>query len=620
MSTLEEPAALTAPGGSARRSRAIVDRLARLAASTPWALCLITALAAALRFTELQGVAPNAFYDASVRSMSMSLHNFFFGAYDPGAILSIDKPPLDLWLQVISTKLLGWNNFALKLPEALAGTLAVPLLYDAVRRAAGRPAGLAAACALAVLPESVLTSRSDTMDSVMMLLVIAAWWLVIRGSQSGRRRTIVLAGVVMGIAFNVKLLQSLVPAPGLVVLYLLASRQPLRRRLTDLALAGAAYVVVALSWAVAVSVAPGHHPWAVGSSDGSVWNAMFVFNGVGKVGGSTASTKPGGPGIFRLVVSTGWHYDALFGCVLVAALAIGVGGVLAARWRPAGAGLRAAAGDIGLARAFAVSLAVWIAFAVLVYDTMVTVHARYLEALAPALAAAIGYGAVSIAGLRARRGAGRPSLALTLLVLVCACAYTFEFNPPSIGWGAASLLVASAGAVLIARAGSGALGSAGRWLTAGLIVASVLLFPVHESLQLVRTKANDSLGLAVAPPANTAALERFLPGHTAGVRYEVAVDEPLSLAPLLIDDRRAILPLTSFGGRPLTSVAAVQAAVRAGQVRYGLVDSHNCASGRHWAGCAPAALWIRRHGIDVTAEVGLTRPSHLYLLTPNSAA
>ena len=103
----------------------------------------------------------------------------------PAGILSIDKPPLDLWLEVVSVKLLGFNQFALKLPEALGGTLAVPLLYDTVRRVAGRPAGLAAAAALAVLPESVLTSRSDTMDSLMMLLVIAALWLTVRACTLG---------------------------------------------------------------------------------------------------------------------------------------------------------------------------------------------------------------------------------------------------------------------------------------------------------------------------------------------------------------------------------------------------------------------------------------------------
>ena len=76
--------------------------------------------------------------------------------------------------------------------------------------------------------------------------------------------------------------------------------------------------MVGLSWAVIVSLLPGHHPWAIGSTDGSVWNAMFVFNGLGKVGGAPL-TEPGGPGPLRLLVSTGWHSDAVFGCALLSA-------------------------------------------------------------------------------------------------------------------------------------------------------------------------------------------------------------------------------------------------------------------------------------------------------------
>ena len=89
------------------------------------------------------------FYDAAVRSMPLSLHNFLLGAYEPGGSLAVDKPPLDLWLQVLSTQLLGFGSVALKLPPALAGTAAVAVLYDAVRRVLGSAAGLAAALALA---------------------------------------------------------------------------------------------------------------------------------------------------------------------------------------------------------------------------------------------------------------------------------------------------------------------------------------------------------------------------------------------------------------------------------------------------------------------------------------
>src|SRR5271154_4289771 len=91
----------------------------------------IPALAACLRLLALSRVGGNPFYDAAVRSMGDSLRNFFFGAFEPSGSVSIDKPPVDLWLQVASVGLLGFNHASLKLPEALAGTLAGPLLFDA---------------------------------------------------------------------------------------------------------------------------------------------------------------------------------------------------------------------------------------------------------------------------------------------------------------------------------------------------------------------------------------------------------------------------------------------------------------------------------------------------------
>ncbi|MGI8411871.1 MAG: ArnT family glycosyltransferase [Solirubrobacteraceae bacterium] len=630
MSAVEETAARSLPRPVGSRPAATLAALAPLIRCAPWGICVITAAAAALRFVNLAGVSPNDFYDAAVRSMSMSWHNFFFGAFDPGATLALDKPPLDLWLQVISVKLFGWGSLALKLPEALGGTLSVPLLYDAVRRVVGRPAGLAAAAALAVLPESVLTSRSDTMDSVMMLLVIAALWLTIRAASSGHRRPLVLAGVVLGLAFNVKLLEGLIAVPALVVFYMLAVALPWRRKLGELLLAGAAMLGVGLSWSVAASLAPGAHPWPVGSSNGTIWNAIFVFNGVGKVSGLPSATS-GGPGPFRLFVSTAWHYDVLFGCMLFAALAIGVAGaVVALRRRPGAHGQADAKSHAGahsadrartLARAFAASLAVWIAVAIVVFDLMGTVHARYLEALAPGLAAAIGYGAATLAGLCESRGrsVGPSTIALTV-ALVGICAYTFGFRAPSIAWAAGALIVAALGAALLTRAG-GAVGHGAKWLTVSLILAAALVFPAHESLSLVRSEANDSLGLATAPAGNTAALSSYLSSRTTHIRYELAVDEPLALAPLIIHDQRPILPLTSFGGRPLVGLPQLLAAVRAGTVRYGLVGNYRCGpKTANWAACGPAAMWIRAHGVDVTPAVGLLGSSRLYRLPSATAA
>ncbi|HLG76393.1 MAG TPA: glycosyltransferase family 39 protein, partial [Ktedonobacteraceae bacterium] len=94
----------------------------------------------------------NLYYAAGVRSMADSLHNFFFVSYDPGGFVTIDKPPLGFWLQVISVKIFGFTPFAVFLPQALAGVLAVLVLYVLVRRHFGVVAGLLAALALAVSP------------------------------------------------------------------------------------------------------------------------------------------------------------------------------------------------------------------------------------------------------------------------------------------------------------------------------------------------------------------------------------------------------------------------------------------------------------------------------------
>src|SRR5207244_3262772 len=279
-----------------RRSR--WPRVAETSATAPmrretrrleWtALGLITLAAAVLRLIHIGQVSPDPFYDAAVRSMALSWHNFFFGAFEPGASVSIDKPPVDLWLQVASVKLLGFSSTTLKLPAAFAGTATVPLLFACVRRLWGPAAGLAAALAIAVLPVEVITSRSDTMDAVMMALIVLALLFLLRACESGRSRWLLAAAAVLGLAFDVKLLESVIALPGLAAIALLGLPTARRRRLLQLSAAGAVYIAVALSWLTVTLLVPARdRPWAIGSSNGSAWNAAFVFNGTERLGGKS---------------------------------------------------------------------------------------------------------------------------------------------------------------------------------------------------------------------------------------------------------------------------------------------------------------------------------------------
>ncbi|HMD52335.1 MAG TPA: glycosyltransferase family 39 protein [Solirubrobacteraceae bacterium] len=256
------------------------------------AITAITVAAAILRLLHLGEVSPDPFYDAAVRSMSLSFHNFFFGAFEPSGSVSIDKPPVDLWLQVASVKLFGFSSTTLKLPEALAGTLAVPMLFAAVRRMWSPPAAVAAALALAVLPIEVITSRSDTMDGVMMALTVLALLLVVYSLERGSTPLLLAGAAALGVAFDVKLLESLVALPGIAVLALLGLPGTYRRRLLQLVLAGLVYVAVALSWLTATLLVPSsERPFAIGSTNGSAWNAAFVFNGTERLAGK--SPEPG---------------------------------------------------------------------------------------------------------------------------------------------------------------------------------------------------------------------------------------------------------------------------------------------------------------------------------------
>lgn len=568
-------------------------------------LCAICGLALALRFVELDDVAANPFYDAAVRSMGESWRNFFLGAFEPGGRLAIDKPAVALWFQVASVHLLGFGPLALKLPEALAGTLAVPLLYDTVRRLFGRGAGLIAAAALAVLPVSVLTARSDTVDSVMMALLVLAAWLTVRAVQQDRFLLLIGAAVALGIAFNVKLAEALVAVPALAAFYSVGSSVPARRRALHLLGAGGALALVALSWvAIASLVARAGHPFPIGSSDGTEWDVVFGFNGQSRL-----ATPPGlhgivTPGPARLLAAEGHRYGPLIGSELGPAIMIGLVALLAKR--------RAAT---RLARAGMVGVGLWLLVGLLLFSDLGRLQTRYLEAFTPAVAAALGAGLASLAwrGGPAWRQAGATALVLGAAVAYEAYVAGRHHAALAVAVLAAALAVAARTCVA-ARIGPKSWLGAAAWSAAALAGLACLAVPAAVSVQLVRDTATDAGTVAVLPPAAATRLNAYLGAHRQGARYEVAADKPTVLATAIIAEPRPILPLTSWEGRPLVGLAELKATVAAGQVRFVLIDSSSCRSAGQGglAACLPTVRWARRHGIDVTAAVGL--PSAYRLL------
>jgi 4-amino-4-deoxy-L-arabinose transferase-like glycosyltransferase len=596
----------------------------------------VTVLGGVLRLAALGGSGTNPFYDAAVRSMGESWHNFFFAAFEPAGGVAIDKPPLDLWLQVASVKVFGWSTTALILPQALAGTLAVALLYAVVRRLFGSAAALAAAFCLAVLPVSVLTARSDTMDSVMMLLTVVAAWLVVRAAETDRRRYLLGAAAVVGLNFEVKLFESLVALPALVLLYLLAAPPPLRRRLLSLALAAPVALVLAFAWPVAVSLAPSH-PYALGSTDGSVWDAIFVYNGTqrlnpprytpsgprvsrprpavravpahrrvaraGRLSGSGAA-----PGVLRLFELGSNRYGQNLGIELAGAIAFGGLALLIY----AVAVFRRRLAVERLPRAGAIAIALWVLTGYVLFSrSRGVVYTRYFEAFAPAVAIAFGAGALACARLSRRSWV---AVGATVTATLLTTAYAVEAAGSD---NALKAVCVAAAAVAIAAVFVTRARLSRAWPAVAVAAMVPLLAPaIVRSHAIVSRHESDSGGAGGAEGSPVVRAESaFLRSHQGNARYEVATYSFAHAAPLIVRDGRPVLVLTSYTS-PVESVSALEHKVRRGEVRYALIGgSCGTAPATSLDGCPDAIRWVRRHASDVTAEAGLPGSGLLFRLS-----
>jgi 4-amino-4-deoxy-L-arabinose transferase-like glycosyltransferase len=586
--------------------------------AAPVALSAITALAAALRFAGFSQVPANPYYDAAVRSMGMSWHNFFYGAFDPSGQLSVDKIPVDLWLQVASVKLFGFSSVSLRLPEAIAATLAVPLLYAVVRRLFGTAAGLASAAALAVLPVSVLTARSDTMDSVMTALLVGAAWLVVAGAQRRRAPLVIAGGAVAGLAFEVKLFQSFIALPALALLALLLVDGSLRRRVLTLGGAAVAFVATALAWLIAWSLSPAaHRPFPIGSTNGSAWNVVFVYNGTARLHdpASPQLTATDPPRLLRLFSNSGHSYGMLIGAVVLAALVLGVFALAErALARPAPALGAGVAPSVALERrtrlAGAVWIGTWLITGVLLLSSLRRMELRYLETVAPAAAAAVG---TSVAALAA--GATRRRAAAFSLVAGCALvAVAGSAIAKAPGWAGALALGAVAVTAVVAIAGHDLSSVSGRRAAAAALTATalvaVLAVPLSQALRISGSSTTD----ATLPGPSRAVLSRFLTANQGSARYEVASTSLVAADSLIVRDGRPVLMLTTIYGFPVLTPHELAGFVRSGEVRYIVFQGGPCTPGRMAPQCAPVVRWAGDHVIDVSSAAGLP-PRQVWQLT-----
>ncbi len=221
------------------------------------------------------------YYAAAVRSMMINTHNLIYNAFDPAGILMVDKPPLALWVQVLSARLLGFGAFALMLPQAIEGCFAVLLVWHLTRRDFGAIAGILAALFLAVTPISVAVDRSNNTDSLLVLVLLLAVWAFPRAGDRAAALRLLLAMALVGVGFNVKMAAALGVVPGFAAAYMLTGQASQIRRTIHLAAGGVALASVSVAWLSVVALTPpADRPFVDSSASNSIFDLAVNHNAV----------------------------------------------------------------------------------------------------------------------------------------------------------------------------------------------------------------------------------------------------------------------------------------------------------------------------------------------------
>ncbi|OZE85821.1 glycosyl transferase [Rhodococcus sp. 15-649-2-2] len=348
----------------------------------------------------------NSFYSAAIQAGSVSWKAFFFGSSDAANSITVDKPPMSLWLMSLSVRIFGLNTWAMLVPQALLGVASVALLRATVKRRFGGAAGLLAGLVLAVTPVAALMFRFNNPDALLVLLMIASVWALLRGVETGKTKWLLITGMFVGFGFLTKQLQVMLVVPPLALTYLIAGPPKFLTRLLQLFGALGAMIVSAGWWILIVEFWPASsRPWVGGSQNNSILELTLGYNGFGRLSGDEtgsvtpgrggmggdmaggmAGGMPGGiwgeTGIFRM-------FDASQGgqiaWLIPAALILLVVGLV----------LRGRAPRTDGQRASLIVWGSWLLVTGLTFSFMAGIfHAYYTVALAPAVAALIGIGSV----------------------------------------------------------------------------------------------------------------------------------------------------------------------------------------------------------------------------------
>ncbi len=259
----------------------------------------------------------NPYYTAAVWSMLQSPSNFYFGSFDPGGLVMVDKPPASLWVQATAAAMLGVQPWVVNLPQTILGLITLLALHCALRPAFGRlAAGIGTLC-LAIIPASVLVDSRNEPDTFVVLALTLALLCLIRSVRQKRDRWMVVSALLVGLAFTSKMWVAFIPVPAFLIYYMVSARSSIAirtvRSLTYLSL----MLLASSIWVLSVSIVPaGERPYVGSTPDNSIWTLLVRHNGLDRfgLGGGplgAQSQLPRPPDLVRAAESLGISVEAL---------------------------------------------------------------------------------------------------------------------------------------------------------------------------------------------------------------------------------------------------------------------------------------------------------------------
>lgn len=259
------------------------------------ALILILLAAAFLNTYHIwQDDTANQYYLAAVKSMTQSFHNFFYASFDPSGFVTVDKPPVVLWIQTIFALIFGVHTWSVIIPQALAGVGSVFLLYRVIKPTFGIGAARISALVMALPPIAVAVSRTNNIDSMLVFTILLGSACLFRAVKQGKLVWLLTAFALIGLAFNMKMMQAFMVLPAFVLFYLVAYRVSLKKKIGSLLLSLVLLTGLSLSWAIAVdSASSSSRPYVGSSQTNSVLELAFGYNGTERLLGQTTGLAKG---------------------------------------------------------------------------------------------------------------------------------------------------------------------------------------------------------------------------------------------------------------------------------------------------------------------------------------